>query len=255
MQFPGNIVLVTGSAGGLGKAIAEAYLNAGAKVSICDINEERLNVTTREFKGTYGNDKFLATVTDVTDEPSVNHVFTKTIDKFGRLDIIVNNAGVADKFDPVGDVDRSLWDRLIAINLTAPFLFCKLAVNQFLAQKPAGGIIVNIASVASLKTGIAGAAYTASKHGLLGLTKNTAAMYNTKNIRTVAVLPGGMDTNITEAMAAGMNPDGWEVAKNQMTQSYNDVRDVAQTVLFYSSPTAKGSNGAVVSVDGGWLSF
>lgn len=156
MDFSGKIVLITGSAGGLGKAIAEAYLNAGAKVSICDINEERLKVTVGEFKRTHGNDKFLATVTDVTDEASVNEVFAKTIEKFGRLDIMINNAGVADKFDPVGAVDRSLWDRVLAINLTAPFLFCKLAVNQFLAQEPAGGVIVNIASVASLKSGIAG---------------------------------------------------------------------------------------------------
>ncbi|KAL1630020.1 hypothetical protein SLS54_000880 [Diplodia seriata] len=255
MDFSGKVVLITGSAGGLGKAIAEAYLNAGAKVSICDINQDRLNVTAGEFKRTHGNDKLLATVTDVTDETSVNDVFTKTIEKFGRLDIMVNNAGIADKFDPVGDVDRSLWDRVLAINLTAPFLFCKLAVNQFLAQEPAGGIIVNIASVASLKTAIAGAAYTASKHGLLGLTKNTAAMYNAKNIRAVAVLPGGMQTNIVDAMAAGMNAEGYAVAQKQMIQSLNDVRDVAQTVLFYSSPSAKGCNGAAVSVDGGWLSF
>lgn len=98
MDFSGKIVLITGSAGGLGKAIAEAYLNAGAKVSICDINEERLKVTAGEFKRAHGNDKFLATVTDITDEASVDEVFAKTIEKFGRLDIMINNAGVADKF-------------------------------------------------------------------------------------------------------------------------------------------------------------
>lgn len=90
---------------------------------------------------------------------------------------------------------------------------------------------------------------------MLGLTKNTAAMYNAKNIRTVAVLPGGMQTNISEAMATGMNPDGWAVAQRQMIQTLNDLQDVAQTVLFYTSPSAKGSNGAVVTVDGGWLTF
>lgn len=201
------------------------------------------------------------------------------------------------RFDPVGDIERSLWDRVMAINLTAPFLFSKLAVNHFLKQDPTGGIIVNIASAASVKTCIAGksnlpllprqspppdfsniqcsflhtprgpskrpkadsisagAAYTASKHGLLGLTKNTAAMYNAKNIRAVAVLPGGMQTNITDAMAQGMNMDGYGVAKQQMIASLSDVADVAQTVLFYSSPGAKSSNGAVVTVDAGWLAF
>ncbi|KAF4312538.1 putative short chain dehydrogenase [Botryosphaeria dothidea] len=255
MDFSGKIVLVTGSAGGLGKAIAEAYLKAGANVSVCDINQDRVKQTADEFSKAYGEDKYLATVTDVTNDASVSDVFSKTLEKFGRLDVLVNNAGIADKFDPVGDIERSLWDRVMAINLTAPFLFSKLAVNHFLKQDPTGGIIVNIASAASVKTCIAGAAYTASKHGLLGLTKNTAAMYNAKNIRAVAVLPGGMQTNITDAMAQGMNMDGYGVAKQQMIASLSDVADVAQTVLFYSSPGAKSSNGAVVTVDAGWLAF
>ncbi|KAL1624334.1 hypothetical protein SLS56_007873 [Neofusicoccum ribis] len=254
MDFSGKIVLVTGAAGGLGKAIATAFLDAGASVSVCDINKDRLAEVEKEFAGPFDG-KFLATVADITNETSVNDFFNKTIERFGRLDVLVNNAGVADKFDPVGDVERSLWDRVMAINLTAPFLFCKLAVNQFQKQEPAGGIIVNIASVASLKCGIAGAAYTASKHGLLGLTKNTAVMYGAKNIRCVAVMPGGMHTNIAEAMATGINPEGWKVAEKQMTGVLNDVIDVAQTVLFYSSPHAKGANGAVVPVDGGWLAL
>ncbi|EKG12945.1 Short-chain dehydrogenase/reductase SDR [Macrophomina phaseolina MS6] len=257
MDFSAKTVLVTGAAGGLGKAIAEAYLKAGARVSVCDINESRVQQTADEFQASYGADRFLATVTDITDEASVEHVFAQTLEKFGRLDVLVNNAGIADKFDPVGDVERSLWDRVLAINLTAPFLFSKLAVNRFQAQgEPAGGVIVNIASAASLKTCIAGAAYTASKHGLLGLTKNTAAMYADKHIRAVAILPGGMQTNIADAMAAGLNADGFARAKTQMgVAPMADVADVAQTVLFYSSPAAKSSNGAVVTVDGGWLAF
>lgn len=89
-------MLITGAAGGLGKATAEAFLEAGAKVSICDVNKDRLAQTTTEISSTY-SDKFLATLTDVTDEAAVNELFNKTIEKFGRLDIMVNNAGVADK--------------------------------------------------------------------------------------------------------------------------------------------------------------
>lgn len=97
MDFSGKIVLVTGSAGGLGKAIAEAYLKAGANVSVCDINQDRVKQTADEFSKAYGEDKYLATVTDVTNDASVNDVFSKTLEKFGRLDILVNNAGIADK--------------------------------------------------------------------------------------------------------------------------------------------------------------
>lgn len=117
-------------------------------------------------------------------------------------------------------------------------------------------LAINQPAAAEL-TAFPGAAYTASKHGLLGLTKNTAAFYSTKNIRSVAILPGGMHTNIGDAMATGMNPEGWAVAEKSMAGELCDVNvtDVAQTVLFYAGPHAKGSNGATVAVDGGWLTF
>lgn len=113
-----------------------------------------------------------------------------------------------DRMDPAGDVDRKLWDRVIAINLTAPAMVSKQAVNMFL-KHDTKGVIVNIASVAGTRGFAAGAAYTASKHGVIGLTKNTAAYYSFKGIRCNAILAGGMQTNIASAFAqGGVNMEG-----------------------------------------------
>ncbi|KAF4536483.1 Short chain dehydrogenase [Lasiodiplodia theobromae] len=258
MSFLGKVVLVTGAAGGLGKAIANAFLQAGASVTICDVMADVLQNTVKEFNSAgFGDDRLLSTETDVTNEAAIDQAFTRTIQKFGRLDVLVNNAGITDKWQPVGSLERSLWDRVIAINLTAPYLFSKRAVNQFLAQEPSGGAIINIASMAAIKGCLAGAAYVSSKSGLVGLTKNTAAAYNKKNIRAVVFLPGGMNTRLINQANNGVDEEGFALTMKAgaVEPKISDVNDVAKSVLFYAGEHAYISNGAVITVDGGWSAF
>lgn len=147
----GKTCLVTGGAGGLGKAIATKFLEAGAHVIICDINEDRLQQASAELsvKGPLN-----AVRADITSADDVQRLFD---DSVPHLDVLVNNAGIMDRFDPVGDLDADLWDKIMAVNLTAPFLLSKLAVRKMLAREKPGGCIVNIISVAG-KAGWAGGA-------------------------------------------------------------------------------------------------
>lgn len=204
----GITALVTGGASGLGHAIAVKFLEEGGNVVICDVNNDRLQHLVEAWnKGAKYTGRTLLLQTDVTDESSVNKLMGEIVARFGRLDILVNNAGIMDKFDPVGSCDKTLWDRVLAVNLTGPFITSKAAVNQMEAQEPAGGIIINIGSNSSYQGLFAGAAYTVSKHGIMGLTKNTAGFYGPKGIYAMALLLGGMETNISDAFAAGFNQE------------------------------------------------
>ncbi|KAK5018094.1 hypothetical protein BJ546DRAFT_1063778 [Cryomyces antarcticus] len=249
----GKTCLVTGSAGGLGKAIASALLEAGANVAIYDLNQSRLDQCSAEF-ATFSK-QLIVFEMDVTDEPQIVSLFEHCISKFGRVDVLVNNAGLMDHFDPVGDLDKALWDTVIAVNLTAPYLMSKHAVKHMQEQK--SGVILNISSAAGIAGFRAGAAYTASKHGLVGLTKNTAAFYGKKGIRCNAILPGAMKTNIADALATGMNMEGYQTMQTTaaMGPSNNDIETVAKLCLFLCSDDAGVVNGACVQADGGWLSY
>lgn len=141
----GKTCLVTGGGGGLGKAIATKYLEAGANVAICDVSEERLQETTSELSS---KGPFKAIKADITNQEEVQILFEEIVQKFGKIDILVNNAGIMDKFDPVGDLEVDLWERIMAVNLTAPFLLSKLAIRNMLEQSNPSGHIINIASVA-----------------------------------------------------------------------------------------------------------
>jgi len=253
-DFSGKTVLVTGSGGGLGKAIAEAYLSKGAQVVLCDINEARLKEADTELsaKGTV----FAQTV-DITNEESVKSLVQAAVDKFGRIDILVNNAGIADKFSPIGTVDTAIFERVLKVNVTGTMLMSKHTITHMLAQSPPGGSIVNIGSVASIRGFVAGAAYTASKHAVTGLTRNTALYYGPKGIRCNQVQPGGMATNITESMMEGMDVEAFGRVSAILPEMYTGeeslipVAEVADMVLVFSGPGAGSVNGQCVSVDRG----
>lgn len=155
-DITGKTCLVTGGAGGLGKAIATRFLAANANVVICDINEARLQETATELSANSSVGKVKAIKADITSAAAVQTLFDEIIATFGKVDILVNNAGIMDRFDPVGDLDENLWDKVIAVNLTAPFLLSKLAVQNMLAQEKVEGNIVNIVSLAGRGGGVAG---------------------------------------------------------------------------------------------------
>lgn len=156
INLTGRTCLVTGGAGGLGKAIATRFFAAGANVVICDVNEERLQQTSLDLAGPSGDARLKVIKTDITSATEVQALFDEIVAQFQKLDILINNAGIMDQFDAVGDLDEKLWDKVMAVNLTAPFLLSKLAVRNMLAQEVVNGSIVNIVSIAGKAGWMAG---------------------------------------------------------------------------------------------------
>lgn len=253
-------VLVTGAAGGLGKAIASAYLDAGANVAICDIHDARLAETRSQFEGT---GRFLALKTDITSENAVENLVAETVSRFGRLNILVNNAGMMDSFDPVGDLSQANWDKVLGVNLTGSFLCMKYAVRAFQSQPKAleteslRGLIIQIGSNASTMGIQSGAAYTVSKHGVAALVKNTAGFYGDEGIYAVALMLGVMQTNINEGMAelGGFNQAVFARSGVAVTgpEAVTDTADVARYCVFLADPRiAAGVNGSYIAFNKNW---
>ncbi|PTB62654.1 NAD(P)-binding protein [Trichoderma citrinoviride] len=257
MSLSSKAILVTGSASGLGLTIAKSLLARGALVTICDVNPSRLTAAKADLSATYSPSHLLALEADVADEDSVKNLVEQSVARFGRLDIVVNNAGIMDKFDPAGDCDRNMWDSILAVNLTGAFLVTKYALPYLLQapQPPSGRLIVNIGSVASLSGLTAGVAYTASKHGLVALAKHTAGFYGAKGVYSVALMPGGMnETNISDAFAAGMNVEGFKAVKEAHPKMNNvPVDHVARYVAFLCEDgIGQSANGSCIPLTGNW---
>ncbi|KAI0172562.1 NAD(P)-binding protein [Hypoxylon sp. FL1284] len=251
----GTTVLVTGGAGGLGKAIATAYLEAGANVAVCDVSEERLTQARADLEP---KGPFLARAADVTDEAAVAALTDAVVARFGRLDVLVSNAGMTDKFDPVGALSKDHWDRVLGLNLTGSFLAFRAAVNAMEAQSPPGGTIVQIGSAATAHGMAAGAAYTVSKHGVAALVKNTAGHYGHKGIYAVGLMLGGMvDTNIQDGFRAlgGFNQEafGRSIAAQFKPEWAIQLKDVAKYCVFLADrDIAASSNGSLINFTRNW---
>lgn len=191
-----------------------------------------------------------------------------TLEKYGRIDILVNNAGVFDELLPVGEISDELWDKVIATNLTAPMRGIRAVIPIF--ERQGGGVIVNTASIAGF-TGArgGGAAYVASKHGIVGLTKNVAFNYKEKNIRCNAVAPGRVNTNlrvnseklIGSKTAHDTSINDWKLIEDKVHEGYiTNMRkaspeEIATVALFLASEEASFVNGSIFTVDGAWSSY
>ena len=250
-------VIVTGGAGGLGKAIAVAFLAAGSNVAVCDVSAPRIAEISAEWESAHAG-KFLASQADITDEAASKAFVDSVVAKFGKLDMLVNNAGVMDSYDPVGSTDKAVWDRVIGVNVTGLFLMTKAAVNVMAAA--GGGTIINIGSVAGYRGLCAGAAYTASKHAIIGLTKSTAGYYGDKGVYSIVLLLGAMEsTNIVDAFSkAPPNQESMALSNTVnpgMVPGKTTVplADVAKYCIFFADRSvAHASNGSTVTVNKNW---
>lgn len=253
--YTNKTVIVTGAANGLGRQIATDYVKEGAVVIAVDINEKglrELKDTTSAFEG-----EVYEYVGDIALQQTNEAMIDYAVEITGKLDILVNNAGVPGRCEPVGELTNELWNKVISINLQAPMFAMRKAVNVMLEQET-GGNIINIASDSGLIAGRSGVAYTTAKHGLIGLSKNTAYMYLKNKIRCNAIAPGAIQTDILQAFPddskfgaeriyAGMGKDaGFEVGQPE---------DVSNLVLFLTSDKAKHITGVVYNIDGGLLSY
>jgi NAD(P)-dependent dehydrogenase (short-subunit alcohol dehydrogenase family) len=242
---------VTGAGSGIGKAIAHRYAAEGANVFITDIREDRLLAAADEIKQAGGKVAFQAG--DLADEKAVQSLIDACRKQLGEIDILVNNAGILDNFMPAAEVSFDLWKRVMQVNVDGPFFTCHAVLPGMVER--GRGIIINISSIGGLQGSRAGAAYTTSKHALIGLTKNIGFQYATKGIRCNAIAPGGVNTAITE----GVQPSafGYERLMSGIGSNIRSAEpaEIAGVALFLASPDASFVNGAVLTADGGWTAY
>ncbi len=190
---------------------------------------------------------------NIADQASAESLIELADSTYGRLDVLCNVAGVMDYMQGVGELADDIWRRVLSINLDGPMFTSRKAVQYMLAH--GGGSIVNVASTAGIHGGAAGAAYTASKHAVVGLTRNTAWMYATKGIRCNAICPGATKTNIAETMPPErIDPAGAQRAQAfaALAPAYLEPADIAGLALFLASDDSRHINGAIIPADAGW---
>lgn len=240
MDFTDKTVVVTGSARGIGRSIAESFAALNANVVICDLDQQQVEAVAAEIGA-----RAVGFKADVTSVADLEQLFEKVVEKFGRVDVLVNNAGIT-RDTLMIRMNEKDWDTVLDINLKGSFLATKLAAKIMMKQR--SGRIISISSVVGL-TGNAGQAnYAASKAGLIGFTKSAAKELAARGITVNAVAPGFIQTEMTEAM-----PDAAKEAFLVQVPLKRPglPQDVASAVLFFASDAASYVTGQVLAVDGG----
>ena len=251
MRLEGKVVVITGAGSGMGRAMANLFAIEGAKVVAAEWNAGTLKEVVDEVAAAGGT--ITGVQGNVAEESDCAAIIDSAVKTYGRLDVLCNNAGVMDTNQGVGEVTNEMWERVIGINLRGPMLLSRLAVPIMVAQ--GSGSIVNTASLAGIGGGAAGVAYTASKHALIGLTRNTAFVYTQDGVRCNAIAAGAVETNIMDSVdPTKMDPKGsarfqtWYAAIPAQLKPM----DIANLALFLASDESKMINGAIIPADGGW---
>ncbi len=229
--------------------MAELFSNYGAKVIVVDVVEERV----KQVVSKIGNSA-TGMVKNLASRDQVEGMVDEAYQSFGKIDILCNNAGIMDGVTPVAETSDELWERVLNINLNAPFWASRRVIPKMLTE--GHGTILNTASVASFFAGKSGAAYTVSKHGLIGLTKSIAVFYGDKGIRCNAMVLGAVNTAIG---VGSSNPSQVGMALMQKTMAtmpgVADPIQIANLALFLVSDDSSFVNGSCVFIDKGWSAF
>ncbi len=247
-RFAGKVAIITGAGSGIGRATLIRFLQEGGTAVGVEVVESRLTELAAEL--TPQGLTFTSVVGDLRDEATIARALTAA---GNRIDILVNNAGIMDDFVPLAELDDELWQKVIGVNLESVMKLSRAVLQVMLPAK--AGAIVTVASAASFKSGIAGSAYVTSKHGVAGLSQSIATLYGAHGIRSNAVAPGAVATNImdphhTPRGAATMQELGVNMANIGVI---GKPEELAAAILFLASDDASYINGVVLPVDGGWV--
>lgn len=245
-EFTGKTVFVTGAASGIGQAQAIAFLNNGANVFGFDLDEDGL----RSIADQYG-EHFTYVVGSVIDRVTIERAAAGALEAFSRIDILLNTAGILDGFAKTLDTDETLWDLTMDTNVKGMYLVTNAVLPGMLHQGV--GVIVNTASIAGFVAGGGGAAYTASKHAIIGYTKQLDYDYCRVGIRANAIAPGAIQTPMNQADFAGDGGMAKWVAEETPAGRWAQPEEVAGLTLFLASQAADYIHGASVPIDGGWI--
>ncbi len=244
MRLKDKVAIVTGGGRGIGETTALTFAREGAKVVVADVNQENVEAVVRKITEQQG--QALGIVVDVTSAESVNNMVQKTIEVYGSLDCIVNNAGITADAQ-VLKMTEEQFDKVIAVNLKGVYN-CGQAAAKVMATQPEGGVILNASSVVGLYGNFGQTNYAATKWGVIGMTKSWAKELGRKKIRVNAVAPGFIMTPMTEKMPE--NVLGMMKDKSPL-QRLGTSEDIANAYLFLASEEASFITGTVLSVDGG----
>lgn len=244
MRLKDKVAVITGGGQGIGRTIGETYAREGAKVALFDVVEESVKKTADEIKTQYKVDTFAAKA-DVTKFEEVEAAIKRVVDTFGKIDVLVNNAGIT-KDNLLIRMSDAEWDAVLAVNLKGPFNCTKAVFSPM--RKAGGGRIINISSIVGLMGNAGQANYSASKGGLVAMTKTCAREFAKKNILVNAIAPGFIRTAMTDKLADEVKA---ALAAQIPLERLGEAQDVANAALFLASDESSYITGQVISVNGG----
>jgi 3-oxoacyl-[acyl-carrier protein] reductase len=241
-----KVALITGAGSGIGRASAERFAAEGAQVVVVDLKGAEETVAAIEAAG----GEALALRTDVADEDAVAAMAEVALERFGKVDVLMNNAGILEDFLPAADTPTSVWDRVLGVNLFAQFYTARALLPQMVER--GDGAIINIASTAGLNGGNGGAAYTTSKHAIIGFTRQLCFDYARQGIRANVICPGAVETGMTKEIFASPDAAVMAAVESAPIGRWAQPDELAAAALFLASDEASFVNGAVYVVDGGF---
>lgn len=247
-SYEGKVVIVTGAGSGMGRAMVGEFVSRGALVAALDINYDRAVETVEQLPQ---RDMAFALKVDVSDHESVKNAVDTVVARWGRINLLCNNAGILDGHAPAHQTSLEEWNRVMAVNLTGPFLMSRAVIPVMLEQKK--GAIINTSSTSGFSAAGGGTAYTASKHGVIGLTRQLTFEYGHLGIRVNSICPGATATPLALPEHNAASPDMELAISKVPARRWCQPQEIAKLAAFLGSDEADYVHGSEYVMDGGWL--